>query len=131
MAWLLGGLLSLLGALTMSNWPQPMLRPVDCTAISAKVSVGYRPSFTAGQFPVIAIGALAHAFTKNLQEIMPGYFFSGAARKRAILERDQRRVSGSISTTMAVWGILLASQKASAPLRSFVISDRLVDFIRN
>jgi hypothetical protein len=69
------------GSLTMPNWPQPMLRPVDCTAISARVSVGYRPSFTVGQFLVIAIGALAHAFTKNLQEIMPGYFFSWSRRQ--------------------------------------------------
>jgi hypothetical protein len=30
---------------------------------------------------VIAIGALAHAFTKNLQEIMPGYFFSWSRRQ--------------------------------------------------
>lgn len=115
----------------MPNWPRPMLRPVDSAATSARISAGYPPSSTAGQFLVIAIGAMAHAFTKYLQENHAGLFFLGAAHKRAILEVDQSRVSGSISTRMAVWGILFASQNASAPLRSFVISDRLGDFMRN
>src|ERR1700730_945612 len=44
---------------------------------------------------------------------------------------NYRSDNGSISTRMAVWGISLASQKESAPLRSLVMTERFGDLSKN
>ncbi len=57
--------------------------------------------------------------------------FSGAANKRDNPQSNQSNDSGSISTSTAVCGISFASQNESAPLKSFVNTDRFVDFSKN
>ena len=75
MVWLLGGLLSLLGALTYAELAaaNPEAGGLYCYI---RDGFGRLPAFLYGWclFLVIAsatIGALAHAFTKYLQEIIP------------------------------------------------------------
>src|SRR6266436_4883437 len=75
MVWLLGGLLSLLGALTYAELAaaNPEAGGLYCYI---RDGLGRLPAFLYGWclFLVIAsatIGALAHAFTKYLQEIIP------------------------------------------------------------
>src|SRR5258705_2990770 len=58
-------------------------------------------------------------------------FRSSGATGTHGLRDGYRSESGSISTRTAVWGISLASQKESAPLSNFVMTERFGDLSRN